>query len=436
MSGRGRRRFLRWPALALGSGSLVVVLAGLLAVLVSGAATASTHGTHDARLVGQFTMQGRINVASHVYGEHPGQKVTRTWTFIPQCGHGVCKTVVLKRLRSSRGVLNKLTLTRQSAGVYSGKDSFHLALDCNGARIKSGGVANETITVRIVRTVSIGGTRYATGLTASYVNPSRYQYTKCPGDIGHDGAVYTGARTVRAIASTPSTGYFILTADGGAFNFGAATSHGSDIGKLPFGQHAVGLAVDASTGGYWILRSNGAVNAFGAPAKGSLAGKLHNTYPTAIAADGSSGYLVLTADGGVHAFGNATWKGSAKGKLGKGVRAVSIAVAPSGGYWVLTSNGSVRGFGISARGSLKGKLKGKHPVDIVADPLGGYLILTGNGGVHPFGKAKWYGSSSGKLPHGVGAVSLAVDSSTGGYWLLKSDDGVDHFHAPWKGSLR
>ena len=37
---------------------------------------------------------------------------------------------------------------------------------------------------------------------------------------------------------------------------------------------------------------------------------------------------------------------------------------------------------------------------------------------------------------GVTAVALAADRATGGYWVLKSDGGVDAFHAPWSGSLR
>lgn len=36
---------------------------------------------------------------------------------------------------------------------------------------------------------------------------------------------------------------------------------------------------------------------------------------------------------------------------------------------------------------------------------------------------------------GVSTIALAADPATGGYWILKSDGGVDSFHAPCYGSL-
>ena len=94
----------------------------------------------------------------------------------------------------------------------------------------------------------------------------------------------------------------------------------------------MGLAVDKSTGGYWILNSDGCVQNFDAPQGGSLAGKLHGTRAVAIAASGKTGYLILTSNGGVHAFGDAKWHGSHKGKLPRGVHAVSLAVNKAGDY--------------------------------------------------------------------------------------------------------
>jgi hypothetical protein len=54
--------------------------------------------------------------------------------------------------------------------------------------------------------------------------------------------------------------------------------------------------------------------------------------------------------------------------------------------------------------------------------------------VHAFGTPS-YGSDAGKLPAGVTAVDLVSAAATGGYWILKSNGGVDNFHAPWRGSL-
>ena len=54
--------------------------------------------------------------------------------------------------------------------------------------------------------------------------------------------------------------------------------------------------------------------------------------------------------------------------------------------------------------------------------------------MHNYG-APWYGSDAYKLPAGVTAAGIAADPVTGGYWILKSNGGVDAFNAPWYGSL-
>ncbi|MGN6170095.1 MAG: hypothetical protein ACTHQQ_18280, partial [Solirubrobacteraceae bacterium] len=401
----------------------------------SATVVASASAATAARLRGTFTMQGRITVADDVRGEHAGQRVHRSWTFYPRCKNGACKQVVLKRRRSARGILDTMTLNRQGPGVYRGWSHFWMALECNGRVVHHAGVAAERITVRITRAALAGKTRYATGITASYFNPYRHQYTRCPGIIGHDSAAYAGHLAVKAIAATGHAGYLVMSADGAIFHFGAAASHGDEAGSLPSGRHAVSMAVDKSTGGYWILNSGGGVRSFSVPREGSLAGKLHGTRAVAIAASGTAGYLILTSNGGVHPFGNAGWHGSHNGKLPRGVHAVSLAVNKTGGYWVLNSNGGVAGFGTHAMGSLRGKLSGHRAIEITAGSHDGYLILTGNGGVHPFGNATGYGGAAGKLPHGVSAVSSALDPKTGGYWMLLSHGGVKAFHAPWEGSL-
>lgn len=148
------------------------------------------------------------------------------------------------------------------------------------------------------------------------------------------------------------------------------------------------------------------------------------------------GYLVLTSDGGVRAFGGSAWHGSDLGRLGKRVRAVALATDRStGGYWILRSDGGVNAFHAPWHGSLRGRLHGLRPVALAPGRAGGYLVLTSNGGIYRFGRAVSHGSDAGKLPTRVRAVSLAVDRSTGGYWILRSDGGVDAFAAPSYGSL-
>jgi hypothetical protein len=122
------------------------------------------------------------------------------------------------------------------------------------------------------------------------------------------------------------------------------------MGKLK----PVGLAVNAATGGYWVLNSGGGVWGYGAKGYGSLAGKPYRA--TAIAPSPQGGYLLLTSAGQVFGFHAHTY-GGVKSGLGRGVTAVSLAVTPAtGGYWILLSNGTVVGFHAPAHGSLAGKL--------------------------------------------------------------------------------
>jgi peptidoglycan/xylan/chitin deacetylase (PgdA/CDA1 family) len=165
----------------------------------------------------------------------------------------------------------------------------------------------------------------------------------------------------RAIAAGRSDGYLILTSDGGVHAF-ARPFYGSDAGRLSPGVTARGLAIDTSTGGYWILRSDGQVDAFNAAALGGLAGLPSGVRPTGIAAAADGGYYVLTSDGDVHGFGAAS-RGSLLGKLPAGRTAVGIAVdGATGGYWILTSNGGVSSFKAPWWGSLAGKLTVRQSV--------------------------------------------------------------------------
>lgn len=180
----------------------VGLLALAASVLAAHAAPAVGGAPIGARLAGKFIMKGKITVADDVYGEHPGQHVKHTWTFIPNCPRGPCKRVTLRRRRSGQRKLDVLVLVRQSPGVYVGHHHFWVALSCAGQVVRHGGSANETITVRIVGTRVAGGTRFATNLSASYNNPSRANYTRCPGGIGHDAAVY-GGRLISPLPKKP-----------------------------------------------------------------------------------------------------------------------------------------------------------------------------------------------------------------------------------------
>ncbi len=230
-------------------------------------------------------------------------------------------------------------------------------------------------------------------------------------------------------------GYHVLTSDGGVHNYGAPW-YGSNVGKLPAGVKAAGIATDPATGGYWILKSDGGVDAFNAPWRGSMRGQVPaGKAVTGIAGTAGGGYLVLTSDGGVHSYGT-PWYGSDAGKLPAGVTATGIAVNPkTGGYWIAKSDGGVDAFNAPWAGSMRGQLPaGVAVTGIAGTAKGGYLVLTSDGGVHSYG-TPWYGSDAGKLPAGVRAIGLAANPATSGYWIAKSNGGVDAFASPWYGSM-
>ncbi len=116
-----------------------------------------------------------------------------------------------------------------------------------------------------------------------------------PWDGSLEGKVAHGS--VRAITAGRNGGYLILTDNGRVYGFGTGT-HGSDLGLLPDGVTAVGLAVDQRTGGYWILRSDGLVDSFHAPRRGSLPGPVPSgTAILGITSGRPGGYLLMESHG-------------------------------------------------------------------------------------------------------------------------------------------
>jgi PKD repeat protein len=102
-----------------------------------------------------------------------------------------------------------MMLHRRGPGVYSGKGRFWIPLLCAGRIGTYGGVAPEAITVRITKTHTVGTTRFATAVSATYNNPTRINQTRCPGGIGHDAARYSGRLSTPLPA--PPTASFTAT---------------------------------------------------------------------------------------------------------------------------------------------------------------------------------------------------------------------------------
>lgn len=179
-----------------------LLLAGASALLLAPSAVAGTGGTTPggggsaARLQGTWKMSGKITRADNVRGERKGQKVTRSWTFTPNCSSGPCSKVVLRRERSSKQ-FDKVTLKR-SGSTYNGSGKFYVRLKCNGKTYKRGGIAYYAIKVRVTKSKTVQSQAFASAISASYSNSKRVNKTPCAGSIGRDAGTYGGKYTVAA----------------------------------------------------------------------------------------------------------------------------------------------------------------------------------------------------------------------------------------------
>ena len=236
---------------------------------------------------------------------------------------------------------------------------------------------------------------------------------------------------VGVVATPGGNGYYVLRANGEVNAYGATNYASTAPENLPSGATATGIALDSTTGGYWVVSSNGTVHGVGAPFLGQP--KIRpggwGQYPAAVAiaaAPGATGYYVLRANGAVDAFGT-KGQGSLAGHLHYGatapVVAVAIAVDPTtGGYWIATSTGNVADFNAPKDGSPAASTHGEYngvPVTALAAAPGGtgYYVLRANGVIDDYDTAS-HGSlaASKTLPQGALASALAVDPPTGGYY--------------------
>jgi hypothetical protein len=177
---------------ARGPLAAVAAVAGVAAVLVAGAGAAAAQPTQpEARLAGTFQMTGRVTAERYVLGEHLGEVVQRTWTFTPLCVTAPCAQVRLARGRAD--ATDTLILTQTSPGHYSGAGQFFAPLRCAGTVYTSGEEVPFTIKVAVTATTTApDGTMLAQQISATYVNKSRLNLTRCVIVLGHDSARYTG----------------------------------------------------------------------------------------------------------------------------------------------------------------------------------------------------------------------------------------------------
>jgi hypothetical protein len=145
----------------------------------------------QARLEGTFQLTGRITVARHIRGEHVGQVVQRTWMFAPLCATGPCAQVRVVRARATG--TDSLILTQTTPGHYAGSGQFFAPLECAGTVYAGGEEIPFKINVQITAsTTAADGTTVASAISATYVNRSRLNLTRCVIVLGYDSARYSG----------------------------------------------------------------------------------------------------------------------------------------------------------------------------------------------------------------------------------------------------
>jgi len=170
------------------------------------------------------------------------------------------------------------------------------------------------------------GNIYAFGNAADYVGVSKYGIT------GLSGSHPLNAPIVGIAALPNGNGLYLVAADGGVFNFGAAGLYGTTYslgltgltGSRPLNAPIVGIAVDPEGTGYLLIAADGGVFNLGSA---QFQGSTYTYGITGLTGDhplnapiiggafgptvnGKQGYYLFAADGGVFNFGSAPYEGS------------------------------------------------------------------------------------------------------------------------------
>ena len=160
-----------------------------------------------------------------------------------------------------------------------------------------------------------------------------------------------------------STGYRLIAADGGVFDFGASSYLGTG------GNGTVAAAGTSDGSGYWTVTSSGVVKALGTA---RFLGDLTNTslarpiVGMATTPD-DGGYWLVGSDGGIFSYGDATFYGST-GAMTLNKPIVGMAATPDGkGYWLVASDGGIFSYGDASFFGSTGAIKLAQPIVAIID---------------------------------------------------------------------
>ena len=225
---------------------------------------------------------------------------------------------------------------------------------------------------------------------------------------------------VVGLAAVPGGGgYWLVTADGGVFDYGAAGFFGS-AGALHLNAPVVGMAATPDGGGYWLVAADGGVFDYGDARFFGSAGSLPLNAPVvgmAVTHDGG-GYWLVASDGGIFSYGDARFAGST-GAMTLNAPVVGMAAVPDGGgYWLVASDGGIFSYGDAVFAGSTGSIHLDAPIaGMAATPDGGgYWFVASDGGVFSYGDARYFGSLGG-TPLPAPVVGMAADPGGSGYWL-------------------
>ena len=243
--------------------------------------------------------------------------------------------------------------------------------------------------------------------------------------VGDATAMPSTAALLTNLVPLPS-GYRLYASDGGVFDFGSASFHGS-TGATRLNQPIVGAAPTSIGLGYWLAAADGGVFSFGDASFFGSAGALRLVKPIVgmVATPDQGGYWLVASDGGVFCYGDASFYGSA-GALKLNQPIVGMAATPDGGgYWLVAADGGVFSYGDATFYGSTGALKLVKPIVGIAPTVDGhgYWLVASDGGVFAGGDAAFYGSTGG-LPLNKPVVAMVATPDSLGYWLVASDGGI------------
>lgn len=235
------------------------------------------------------------------------------------------------------------------------------------------------------------------------------------------------------------TGYWQVRSNGRIYAFGDARVYPPQDG-LQHVSPVVGMAIHPTGTGYWTLDTSGRVVAAGSASHhGDLLSAGRDDFVDIAPTPSGSGYWLLRKDGAIHSFGDATDQGSAarSATLPSGAPAVarSIDSRPSGhGYWILWTDGVVQNFGTTHYGNANrtGFQPEEYVTAIRRTRTGlGYRIVSGRGIVQVFGDATHHGNAGtgnyegDRWPYGLCWELIPSSPSDDGYIIQRADGKLD-----------